>query len=432
METDPSFNILMYSHDTYGLGHIRRTMAIAEQLRKADTNILILTGSPIAGSLTFPKNVDYVRIPGMIKKAKDEYFPLTIRIDPKQAMEIRQSIIMATVTTFRPDLFIVDKEPQGLKREVVPALEWIHENLKDTKTILGLRDIMDDAESVKTDWIEKGVYATIEELYSEVWVYGEKDLYNPIIEYDIPESITDKLHFTGYIPRKVPDKNEVEQIRLSLNVMRNENLVTVTIGGGGDGFLVLDSYLKMLETMKDQSFLPPFQSLLVTGPFLSKDNKDSILDRACRLGIHAFEFFPDMEALISASDMVVCMGGYNTICEVISSKTMSLVIPREFPRKEQFIRAKVFNSRNLVNYIQWSEVSACVLKEKILHMLENKGSFHAAMSNFEMSGITTICKRISRFRSDRNGNKSDTDTMHDIERLSQNIGNLYLKRNTAP
>ena len=45
----------MYSHDTYGLGHIRRTMAIAARLKSADTNVLILTGSPIAGRFTFPK-----------------------------------------------------------------------------------------------------------------------------------------------------------------------------------------------------------------------------------------------------------------------------------------------------------------------------------------------------------------------------------------
>jgi len=165
MDKLPTFNILMYSHDTYGLGHIRRTMAIAGQLRKANTNILILTGSPIAGRLSFPKYVDYVRIPGMIKKANDEYFPLTIRIDPDQALEIRTSIIMATVKTFLPDLFIVDKEPQGLKKEVLPALEWISENLQKTQTILGLRDIMDDADTVRADWSKKDIYSTIENLY---------------------------------------------------------------------------------------------------------------------------------------------------------------------------------------------------------------------------------------------------------------------------
>lgn len=405
MEKDATFNILMYSHDTYGLGHIRRTMAIAQQLRKSNTNILILTGSPIAGRLTFPKYVDYVRVPGMIKKANDEYFPLTIRIDPMQAMEIRQSIIMATVKTFLPDLFIVDKEPQGLKKEVLPALEWIKQNLKDTKTILGLRDIMDDAETVKADWIKKNIYATIENLYSEVWVYGRKNIYNPIQEYDIPESIGKKVHFTGYIPRKVPQKSVAESLRLQLNIMKNENLVTVTTGGGGDGFLVLDSYLKMLERMKAHSILPPFQTVLVTGPFLSRKDKDQVLERANELGIQAYDFFSDMETLIAASDIVVCMGGYNTLCEVLSSKTMSLVIPRETPRKEQYIRARAFHREQLIEFIPWSRLDALNLEEKLLYMLGKKALFAKAMANFEMTGIETICARISNFWSSKNGKK---------------------------
>ena len=77
----PAYNILMYSHDTYGLGHIRRTMAIANHLRDANTNVLILTGSPIAGRFQFPQQVDFVRIPGMIKKSNDDYQSFSIRID---------------------------------------------------------------------------------------------------------------------------------------------------------------------------------------------------------------------------------------------------------------------------------------------------------------------------------------------------------------
>jgi predicted glycosyltransferase len=63
MARNSTYNILMYSHDTYGLGHIRRTMAIASQLIGSRTNILILTGSPIAGRFAFPEQIDFVRIP---------------------------------------------------------------------------------------------------------------------------------------------------------------------------------------------------------------------------------------------------------------------------------------------------------------------------------------------------------------------------------
>jgi len=154
----------MYSHDTYGLGHIRRTMAIASQLREPNVNILILTGSPIAGRFSFPEQIDFVRIPGMIKKTNEEYQPLSIKINAKHALDIRKNIIKATAKTFQPHLFIVDKEPLGLKKEVLPTLQWLRRCQPATRTILGLRDIMDDREITRADWKKKGVYGILEKL----------------------------------------------------------------------------------------------------------------------------------------------------------------------------------------------------------------------------------------------------------------------------
>ena len=106
----------MYSHDTYGLGHIRRTMAIASHLRAVDINILILTGSTLAGRFPMPDQIDFVRIPGMIKKTNEEYLPLSIKINPEHALDIRKNIIKATAKTFQPDLFIVDKENHAIRK----------------------------------------------------------------------------------------------------------------------------------------------------------------------------------------------------------------------------------------------------------------------------------------------------------------------------
>ncbi len=398
MESNGTFNILMYSHDTYGLGHIRRTMAIAEHLSFPDTNILILTGSPLAGRFTFSQGVDHVRIPGMIKRANGDYFPLSIRIDPRHALEIRKSIILATAQTFRPDVFIVDKEPLGLKREVLPTLQWMNTHLTKCRTVLGLRDVMDDAETVRQNWREKGVYENVEKLYSEVWVYGEKALYDPVVEYAIPGTIANKLIFTGYIPRKIPSPDEVREIRKGLDIAPEERLVTVTTGGGGDGFMVLDSYLAMLETMAKGSDTPLFKSVLITGPFLSEDDKRAVLERARALGVIAHGFFTDMEQLFSASDLVVCMGGYNTVCEILSQQTPSLVIPRETPRKEQLIRAMAMEKRGLLDYIPWAGVSPELLGEKILGILGHPELFRKAMAEFKLTGIHRICSRISTFR----------------------------------
>jgi predicted glycosyltransferase len=401
MGRNATYNILMYSHDTYGLGHIRRTMAIASHLTDAHTNILILTGSPIAGRFAFPDQVDFVRIPGMIKKTNEEYLPLAIKINPRHALDIRKNIITATAKTFQPHLFIVDKEPLGLKKEVLPTLQWLRRSHPTTRAILGLRDIMDDAQTTRRDWAKKGIYEILDNLYDEIWVYGERDIYDPIKEYGISDSISRKMVFTGYIPRKMPDRKAIQQIRKEQRVGKNEHLLVVTTGGGGDGYAVIDNYLSFLEMLSKNGLGLPLKSVLITGPFMPKAERRRIMKRARKLGVRFYRFYRQMEKIIAAADLVVSMGGYNTICEILSQGTLCLIIPREAPRKEQLIRAKALYERNLIEYIPMNALSPESIRQKIFTLIESPERYREAEAQFRLTGIEKMCQRIGDFRCKR-------------------------------
>ncbi len=395
MARNSTYNILMYSHDTYGLGHIRRSMAIAAHLLDPRVNILILTGSPIAGRFSFPEQIDFVRIPGMIKRTNEEYLPLSIKINARHALDIRKNIITATVKTFQPRLFIVDKEPLGLKREVLPALQWLKRCRPGTRVILGLRDIMDDAQTTKRDWREKGVYQILEELYSEIWIYGNRKFYDPIREYEIGEAVSRKIHFTGYIPRKVPAPEAVQSIRKEHGLQEGERLVVVTTGGGGDGYTVMDNYLRMLESFPSPL---PFKSILITGPFMPKPERKNVFKRARKLGVRMYHFYRQMEKAFAAADVVVSMGGYNTLCEILSQGTISLVIPRETPRKEQLLRAQTFQRQNLIDYIPWDDFTPELLRDKLMGLLEHPRPLREAIARFQLTGIEIMKQRLKEFR----------------------------------
>jgi predicted glycosyltransferase len=390
-----TFNILMYSHDTYGLGHIRRTMAIASQLRAPDVNILILTGSPIAGRFIFPEQIDFVRIPGMIKKTNEEYLPQSIKINATHALEIRKNIITATAKTFQPHMFIVDKEPLGLKKEILPTLQWLRRCRPNTRTVLGLRDIMDDGETTRSDWQKKGVYDLLERLYNEIWVYGSRHLYDPVREYAIPESVSTKMIFTGYLSRKVPSDSVIQKTRKEQGLEAGEKLVVVTTGGGGDGYEVMDAYLGMLENLPREL---PLKNVLITGPFMPKSDRKKIFKRAKKLKVRTFHFFRNMEKLLAAADVVVSMGGYNTICELLSFGTAAVIIPRETPRKEQLIRAEILHRQGLIEYIPCSRCNAQQMKDKIFALLEDPTPYRQAISEFSMNGIATLRERLTALR----------------------------------
>src|SRR5262245_48564451 len=103
--------ILIYSHDTFGLGHLRRFRTLAHALveSRKDLSVLILSGSPIIGSFDFRARVDFVRIPGVIKLRNGDYTSLNLHIDIDEMLALRASIIRHTAEIFNPDLFLVDK-----------------------------------------------------------------------------------------------------------------------------------------------------------------------------------------------------------------------------------------------------------------------------------------------------------------------------------
>lgn len=394
MVSAPTYNILMYSHDTYGLGHIRRTMAIAQHLRGGGVNVLILTGSPLVGRFDFPEGVDFVRIPGMIKKTNEEYLPLSIRLSARQALNIRRNIIVATAKSFQPHLFIVDKAPMGLKREVLPTLKWLKRRMPHCRTILGLRDIMDDAESTRREWREKGIYDVLDQYYSEIWVYGNQKYYDPIVEYAVPDVVSSKMVFTGYIPRAVPRRGKMAEMREEELLTQKERLVLVTTGGGGDGYPLMDAYLRMLEDMVN----PPFRSILVSGPFMPRDMREEVHKRAIKVKARFHHFHRNMEALMGLADVVVSMGGYNTTCEILSLGKPSLVVPREEPRLEQRIRAEVFQSHRLIEYLPWSRLTPDALAEKVTRLIEDPRSCCGGIADFRFTGLEVISSRLDEFR----------------------------------
>jgi predicted glycosyltransferase len=386
-------NILMYSHDTYGLGHIRRTMALAQNIVKDVHNIIILTGSPIVGRYDFPQGIDFVRIPGMIKEDNDLYVPYSIKVAPDLALAIRKKIILATAKTFRPALFLVDKAPLGLRREVVPTLRWLRTHCPSTQVVLGLRDIMDNSERTIKEWRGKNIYKALEELYSEIWVYGSQNIYDPIKEYAIPEHISAKIHFTGYIPRQIPQQKHRQRIRRGMGVAADEQFVLVTTGGGGDGFKIIDTYLTMLETLPRRHF----KSMIVTGPLLAKELYDQLAVRAARQKVRIVKFYRNMEKAILAADCVVSMGGYNTMCEIICAGRPSLIIPRSIPRQEQLIRARLFADQGLLEYIPCEGLEAMTMNARIHTLLDNASRYEQALQAFPMTAFDIISRRIEAF-----------------------------------
>jgi len=326
-----NIRLLIYSHDSFGLGHLRRCRTIAHALvdEYKGLSVLIMTGSPIIGRFDFKARVDFIRIPGVIKLHNGEYTSLGLHIDLADTMELRESIILNTSKVFKPDIFLVDKEPGGLKGEVISTLE--HFKKTDTRCILGLRDIMDSPELLEKEWQEKNAMPLLENFYDELWVYGPQEMGDPLKGLDVKQQVKDKTLYTGYLPRQLPEQIDVESMHIP-----EKPYILVTPGGGGDGVEMIDWVLRAYEACPD---LMP--AMFVIGPFMPATERNSFLLRAEKLEhVEAITFSNHLEHLMESAAAVIAMGGYNTFCEILSFDKAALILPRSQPRQEQTIRAR--------------------------------------------------------------------------------------------
>ncbi|ORE94420.1 Membrane-anchored protein [Stappia sp. 22II-S9-Z10] len=333
--------VLIYSHDSFGLGHLRRCRAIAHSMVGAmDTlSVIILSGSPIIGSFDFRSRVDFVRVPGVIKLRNGAYSSHSLSLGIEDLLRLRASIIEHTAEVFDPDLMIVDKEPLGLRGEVQPTLEMLKD--RGTRLVLGLRDVMDDPASLADEWERKHAVAALEDLYDEVWVYGKNEVHDPLEGITVSQSVRDKMLFTGYLKRDLPNGDDAGE----LNPFEEEPFILVTPGGGGDGMELVDWVLRAYEAHER----PLFPALIVLGPFMPTDKQAEFKARADALRhVHVIRFTPVIEKLMSEATAIVGMGGYNIFCEILSFDKPTLLVPRVVPRQEQAIRARKAEAAGLV------------------------------------------------------------------------------------
>ncbi len=328
------YRLLIDSHDSFGLGHLRRCRTIAHALvgHRADISVLILSGSPIIGSFSFRNRVDFVRIPGVIKLRRGDYTPLNLEIGIDQTLALRASIIRHTAEAFDPDLFLVDKEPWGLRGEVRETLVAL--KARGTTLVLGLRDVMDEPRRLAVEWQRKRAVTALNDLYDDVWIYGLPEVCEPLSAIPLLAAAAAKVRYTGYLRRTTSPEEHSHSVPPAL--VGNPYLL-VTTGGGGDGAQLVDWVLRAYEHTPDL----PYPALLVLGPFMRSAMQADFIARVERLEkVFAITFDAAIENLMVNAAGIVAMGGYNTFCEILSFDKPSLIVPRTAPRMEQLLRAR--------------------------------------------------------------------------------------------
>lgn len=343
------WKIALYSHDTMGLGHMRRNLLVAESLGGGleGASILMLFGAREAAAFPLPKGVEAMTLPALHKDDAGRYRARNLDLPLHRLVAIRAQTIGAALEAFEPDLLIVDKVARGAMRELEPALARLHRRGR-TRLVLGLRDLLDEGTVVRAEFERDETVAAIDRYYDAVWVYGDPRICDPVSEYGLPDSVRAKLQFTGYLdPRHAtPPRSTAPQ------PPRPEGRYALCmVGGGQDGADLAEAFAR--------SPLPEdMQGVLVTGPMMPEERALALEQASPNGRLRVFRFLTDPSSLISGADRVVTMGGYNSVTDVLAYRKRTLVAPRVTPRTEQLLRAQRMARLGLLDVITPDELSS--------------------------------------------------------------------------
>lgn len=357
---------LFYSHDGLGLGHTRRHLAVATALARIapDATILLATGAEEFVRHGLPRQIEILKLPGLRKDANEKYSSRRLPISGGEIRTLRSELLRAAVKNLQPDVVLVDKHPFGASGEFKAGLKLLRR--LGGRAVLGLRDILDEPAQVLREWQPFRMQRRIAEYYDEVFIYGDRTIFDSVTAYEFPPALAGKTSYVGYVFNP-EHKLALENFERPFppRGKRKRPVVLATTGGGEDGFRALEYFIRA-------SANAPWRGFVVFGPMMPDAQIASLQALAVQNGVSYRSFVPHLSALFGELDALVCMGGYNTLVEAAALGVPAVCVPRVAPRTEQLIRAEAFARLGLLQIAHPQELNPQSLREKISFALKTE------------------------------------------------------------
>lgn len=372
--------VMFYSHDAQGLGHLRRNLALAHhlsqhlpELAQAPVTGLLVAGLTPGEGFEVPDGFDWLVLPGIVK-SPNGYQPRRLNSTRTQLRHLRSQVIEAALNSFAPDLFIIDRHPYGVRQELLEPLRSLRRHHPDTRVVLGLREVLDDPGTMEREWAALGSGHQLRELVDQVWVYGDPTVHDLTRTGEGPRVLADRMRFTGYLSlgRRAVDFSGTGSVQVP------GPFVLTTAGGGSDALPLL---------LQSAIMEPPagHQHIVVCGPQLSEPDVARVAQIAGPR-TRVVRTWPGLSRHVNEAAAVISMGGYNTVCEILSTSVPSLIVPRETPRLEQLIRARALERCGAVDVLRSSEATPETLGQWAASAVNRTVS----REHIDLAGLSTV------------------------------------------
>jgi predicted glycosyltransferase len=330
-----------------GLGHARRDLAIAQQLRALQPDLQVdwLAQHPVtrvledAGEHVHPASAWLASESAHIEAESGEH-----DLHVFQAIREMDEIVVNNFMVFND---LVEQTPYDL---VVGDEAWdvdyfLHENpdlkhfsfawLTDFVGWLPMPDLGDREALLTADYNaemleQRARYGRIRD--RQVFVGNPEDVVDEPFGPGLP-NIRQWTHahydFAGYVTGfDPPTVEEVKRSRRELGYGVDDVLCIVAVGGSGVGEPLLHRVLDAVPLARRQ--LPELRFLVVTGPRIDPSSLPSVE------GVELRGYVPDLYLRMAAADVAVVQGGLTTTMELAAARVPFLYVPLRHHFEQSF------------------------------------------------------------------------------------------------
>ena len=329
-QSAPLKKIIFYYHHFGGYGHGMRILSICKALRGIrNFDILVINSGKKQAELGIDRYARVLNLPPVF--AKQSLFDgLATNGDMSEVMSKRQAILEKIVEKFRPDLAVIEHFPFGrmsLEGEICAFLESLKR--RECKVYSSVRDLI----------LTKGEKKHFQK-FSGIFIHEDK-VFDSSSDHPTNSVFTGRVH--PYDTFKIEEK-----IKKSLN-LGGKKLIVASIGGGLDGYQLLDKLVRVKSKIDKKV---PCRLMIFTGESIT-DKQWDVLNNDLPKDCDLIRFDAKIMDYVSAADLFISMGGYNSINSHLFSSAPSMVFPRLIDQEQQD-RAKAYGFQ-CYNYESISE-----------------------------------------------------------------------------
>ncbi len=324
-------NVLHYSHHSVGLGHLVRSLAIAEGLAQR-FRVVICSGGPVPDGLRLPEGVELVQLSPIGAGPDGRLASLDPSVTLDQAWARRRARLLSLYAELQPVAVVVELFPFGRAKfagELEPLLEMARRDARGVKVVSSVRDLLvtDKRDQVGHDDLAAD---RLRRYFDAVIVHADErfarleDTFRPTRPAGVPTFYSGFVIPSGELRRSAP---------------RTPPELIVSTGGGLTGGPLLRAAAGAhREVLAGHGF----RTRLLTGPFLPRHEAAALEALAARSpGLSVERFVPDLASELTGAAASVSRCGYNTTLDLLRSAVPSVVVPYDEGREnEQSQRAQ--------------------------------------------------------------------------------------------